>query len=87
MRDFLNAILAFIGAESLTDQEWDDSTFEAGDTQAYTLSVYNGLKLILESRESVSNQVEKLAAYFEARGLTVSSDYAPTSQIFVGSPL
>ncbi len=87
MREFLDSILAFISLASLTDAEWDNSSFEAGDSQVYSLSVYNGLKIILESREAVSDQLEKLAAVFKAKGLTVSADYAPQSQIFAGSPL
>lgn len=85
MRDFLNAILAFIGSESLTDEEW---ALVEVEVQEYSQEVYDELKGVLESREAVSSQLDKLTAYFKARGLEASdTDHIPTSQIFVGSPL
>lgn len=85
MRSFLNAILAFIGSESLTDDE-----FEAIDltVEEYSQLVYDTLKAVLESRESVSSQLEKLKLFFLAKGVNVTgSEITPQSQIFVGSPL
>lgn len=85
MREFLNSILASIGSESLTDDE-----FAAIDLpyEEYSLAVYSALKGVLEGRDSVSSQLDKLISYFASRGINVvETAYQPISQIFVGSPL
>lgn len=87
MRDFLDAILDFIGSESLTDEEFEsiDEELEAD----YTKEVYLALKGVLEARESVSGQPKKLKLYFVAKGIDVSdtSSVTPKSNIFIGSKL
>lgn len=89
MRSFLNAILAFISSESLTDEEF--TLIEALElTQAYTKEVYLALRNVLEARENVSGQVKKLKFYFIARGVDVSATPTiptPNSNIFIGSAL
>lgn len=86
MRDFLNAILAFIGSESLTDDEFD--ALPEGLTQDYTLEVYSALKTVLEAREGVSGQLAKLKSYFQAKGVDLTAPArAAASQIFVGAAL
>lgn len=88
MRDFLDAILDFIGSESLTDEE-----FESIDTELeaeYTKEVYLALKGVLEARESVSGQPKKLKLYFVAKGIDLSDAGAAVtakSNIFIGSKL
>ena len=87
MRSFLNAILSFINSESLTDEEFE--TIEI-TVQDYSLSTYLELKNILETREAVSTQLEKLSYYFKAKGLEISdsdSSYTPVSNIFIGGSL
>lgn len=86
MRDFLDAILAFIESESLTDEEFDTITL---DEPEYTKEVYEALKAVLLSRESVSGQGKRLKLYFVAKGVNVDdSDPRPAaSQIFIGSEL
>jgi len=86
MRNFLNGILSFIGSESLTDNEFDTVTITE---QTYSVATYNALKSILESRESVSNQLWKLKSFFTIKGVSLSGQRAvtPTSQIFVGARL
>lgn len=87
MRAFLNAILSFIGSESLTDDEFDSLT--EGLEEGYTKEVYDWLKVVLQSREGVSGQLKKLKAYFIAKGvdLTGTASRAANSQIFIGSGL
>lgn len=88
MRAFLNAILAFIGSESLTDQEFD--AIPESLEQAYTEDVYDALKAVLTERESVSGQLKKLKLYFIARGVEFSSTQkavTPRSEILVGGAL
>lgn len=87
MRTFLDAILAFINAESLTDEEFESIELTE---QVYTKEVYLALRTILEARELVSDQVKRLKLYFIAKGVDVSSTpTVPTakSNIFIGSGL
>jgi hypothetical protein len=83
-RDFLNAILGFIGATSLTDSEAStislQGTFYDGDTYAALLGV-------LTSREAVSTNGDRLRAFFFARGVTVDALPAAGSNIFLGAVL
>ena len=87
MRAFLNAILAFIGSVSLTDDEFD--SLPEGLTQTYSKEVYEALKTIVQAREGVSGQLKKLKAYFLAKGVDLSSTPSrdPNSQIFLGTGL
>ena len=87
MRAFLDAILQFINAETLTDIEYDTIDLS---TQNYSIATYNALKTVLESREMVSDQLRRLAAYFKAKGTSVSSSekiHTPVSNIFIGKAL
>lgn len=85
MRDFLDAILAFVGSESLTDEEFDGIDLEE---EEYTQETYDALKAVLESREGVSSQLTRLAHYFEAKGVDVDdSEATPASEIFFGDEL
>lgn len=89
MRDFLDAILEFIGSESLTDEEFD--VIDAlGLTLEYSKDVYLALRSMLEAREVVSDQVKRLKLYFIARGTDVAATPTiPTakSNIFLGCGL
>ena len=86
MRTFLNGILAFIGSESLTDEEFATITITQ---QNFSTATYLALRGILESRESVSNQLWKLKSYFRIKGADVGGQDAkpPRSNIFVGAGL
>ncbi len=87
MRDFLDAILEFIGSESLTDEEFDAIELE---DEEYTTEVYEALKLVLEGRENVSGQAKRLKLYFVAKGVSLDGTTAnplPSSNIFIGGSL
>lgn len=87
MRDFLDAILAFIQSESLTDDEFE--TIELED-QTYTLATYEALKTVLQSRENISGQGKRLKLYFISRGVDLDSAGAvkpAKSEIYIGSDL
>lgn len=95
MREFLDDILEFIGAEALTDQEFED--IELAD-ELYDVATYRELKETLESRGSVSDTLYRLAFYFLGKGVSVATvntsapldDTAPkipTSQILIGIDL
>lgn len=91
MRDFLDAILTFINAESLTDEEFALDVIEDLDTPpAYTRETYLALRTVLESREEVSDAVKRLKLYFIAKGVDVSSTPSiptPKSNIYIGDGL
>lgn len=86
MREILDAILSFIGAESLTDLEFDSITIEdeTSDTEAY-----NALLTILTDRDSVSDFPSRLRYYYLAKGVSFSeaSTETPRSNILLGSEL
>lgn len=84
MRDYMNAILQFIGAESLTDEEFGTvSITDINDD----LAVYDNLLLILQAREVVSDATSRLLSYFQAKGLNAPAPNNASSNIFVGSAL
>ena len=88
MRDFLDAILDFIDAASLTDVEFD--ALDTALVQAYSKEIYLALRDILEARDSVSDTVKRLKLYFIAKGVDISDTPkipTPHSNIFIGSEL
>ncbi len=54
MRDFLNAILAFVGQASLSDIEFGALPI-AEDDSGYNQATYAALSVVLASRETVSD--------------------------------
>lgn len=88
MRDWLNAILVFIGATSLTDDEYDSINFLSLDTGLYNQAAYDELSKVLASRELVSDMQDRLAGFFKAKGLTTLTEADNArSEIFIGSAL
>jgi hypothetical protein len=67
LRDFIDAILTAIGAESLNDDEFDLITEEE---QAYTVGLYTEVLLVLDSREAVSNTRDRLSIFSSPRGVS-----------------
>ena len=86
MRAFLNAILAFIGAESLTDEEFEYCD-EQLSSSAYDVATYTALDSVLADRESVSSNRDRLRYYFLARGVAVGELDQGKSNILIGAPL
>lgn len=84
MRDFLDAILAFIVAESMTDEEF--ATVES-ELPIYDQGTYDDLARILEGREAVSTLQERLQAYYKAKGVTITAAETGKSDIFLGAVL
>ena len=86
MRDFLDEILAFIGSESLTDEEFNAITLEG--EPAYTSDTYDALRLTLEARDNVGGSGERLLQYFQARGVEIATESTiAASNIFLGADL
>lgn len=84
MRDFLNSILAFIGLESLTDDEFETLEIES---YGYDNDTYLALSDILKSRESVSTAQDALRHYFLAKGAELETVSVGRSNIFIGAAL
>jgi hypothetical protein len=84
MRDFLDAILAFIVAESLTDNEFD--SVEATVT-IYDQATYDDLARILTARGSATVYLDRLLSYYEARGVSLTAATVANSNIFIGGVL
>ncbi len=83
MRDFLDSILAFIGSESLTDLEYSGIDL---DSELLDQASFDALKSVLESRDSVGSQLDKLTYYYKAHGFEPSGSSATAvSNIFVGA--
>jgi hypothetical protein len=84
MREYLDGILNFIGAESLTDEEFGTVTVtDQEDNQA----VYSALLTVLQSRELVSDMTLRLQNYFLSQGIAVVNVTVAVSNILVGADL
>lgn len=88
MRDWLNAILGFIGSTSLTDEEYTTVNVLPLTINVYNQAAYDELSKVLATRENMSTMQDRLAGFFRAKGLT-SLTVADTakSQVLVGIPL
>lgn len=84
LRDFLNGILSFIGATSLTDLEFSALTI---DSSGYNAPTYTALSDVLKAREAVSTIQDKLYFYFRARGVEIAQASTGKSNIFLGAAL
>lgn len=84
VRGYLNSVLAFIGAESLTDEEFETITLENIDD---LVANYEALLGILESRDAVSEMTARLQYYYMAQGVQVVPASLAQSNIFVGGAL
>ena len=84
MRDFLDAILQFIGTSSLTDMEFDSLTISTAD---YDVATYEALASVLLTREAVSSIKIRLVAFFNAKGVGVVPVVSGRSNIFAGAVL
>lgn len=84
MRAFLDAILAFISAASLSDAEFSTITLQ---NQDYSAETYLALLSILDSRETVSGARDRLKYYFLARGTEVVETSTAKTNILVGGVL
>ena len=84
MRDFLNAILAFIVAESLTGEEFSTCT---ATMPLYDQATYDDLSRVLASRDLVSDYQDRLKAFYTAKGVDFTPANTARSNILLGLPL
>lgn len=87
MRDWLNSVLAFIGATSLTDVEYDSINFVSLEVQVYNQAAYDELTKVISSRELVSNTQDRLTALFQAKGADLTPAQTGKSNILIGGAL
>lgn len=80
-RYFVNDILRFIDAETLTDVEF--GTIESTNKE-YTQQLYNELFAILQSRGDLSDQEARLGMYFKSKGISISEATESYTNILVG---
>lgn len=79
--------MAFIGAASLSDAEYNSINFTQLEVAVYNLACYNELAKILIAREAVSTITDKLRYLFLAKGADVPTVSKAASNIFIGSGL
>lgn len=84
MRDWLNAILGFIGDTSLTDVEYNSINFLNLEVNVYNQAAYDELAKVLQSREAVSTMQDRLVGFFKAKGIDVAPLETGSTQILVG---
>lgn len=84
MRDFLDAILAFIVSESMTDLEY---TTIMSTMPLYDQTSYDDLSRILVGRGAISTIQERLVSYYSAKGVSVVAAKTGITDIFIGEAL
>lgn len=87
MRDWLNAILGFIGTTSLTDEEYQGMNLVNVETQIYSQAAYDALAAVLVGRENVSQMQSRLIGVFKAKGTDVTPAVTAETNILLGIPL
>lgn len=87
MRDWLNAILVFIGSASLSDLEYAAIDISKLEVQVYNQAAYDALSAVLVARETVSTMQKRLEGFFTAKGLNVVTAQTGKSNIFLGDSL
>lgn len=88
LRDDLDEILSFIGADTLTDDEFDNAEGMIDDPENDS-EVYEALLSVLDSRELVSDYSDKLRSYYAAQGVkfgAAATEHAK-SNVFIGGGL
>lgn len=86
LREFLNGILSVIGAASLTDDEFDLIP-EGPIVGLFDIAMYEALLGVLNTRDMIDGNQDRLRFYFLARGVQVGELKTARSNIFVGGSL
>lgn len=87
MRDWFNAVFAFIGTSSVTDVEWASIDATGITTNTYDQAAYDQMSAILVSREAVSTMQDRLLGVFKAKGADIAGAYTGKTNIFIGAAL
>jgi len=87
LRDFLDAILAFIGVASLSDEEFEGLTL-TDEEDGYNQATYIALSEVLVSRDAISTSKDRLTYFFKSKGVEVSDSVSTAiSNIYIGDAL
>jgi hypothetical protein len=87
MRDELDGILIFINEATLTNIEWEEAQNFLPENPEL-LDEYKALKSILENRSGIGKAIEKLKAYFSAKGVVIPEDDRKNyNNIFIGDTI
>lgn len=87
MRDWLNAILSFIGTSSLTDGEYSGIDQTGMISQTYNQEAYDQLSEVLDSRGDAGTFQDRLIGVFKAKGVDVAAADTAQSEIYLGDVL
>lgn len=87
MRDWFNAIFAFIGTTSLTDAEYNGINFTKVNLNVYDQGSYDELSKVLLAREAVSDLQKRLLGVFTAKGATIAPATTAKTNIYLGDVL
>lgn len=87
VRDFLDAILSFIGTSSLTDDEYDSIDQTDLAISDYNLAAYTQLSNVLISRDAISTTTDRLRFFFLSKGVDVPVTDKANSNILIGAAL
>lgn len=87
MRDWINAVFAFIGTTSLTDVEYDAIDQTGMITLNYNQAAYDQMAATLLAREAVSDLQERLVGIFRAKGAEITQIETTESNIYIGDVL
>jgi hypothetical protein len=84
LRTFIDSILSFIGAVTLSDAEW--ATLSDLTDLHYTLANYTRILAVVDAREAVSGVRDRLTFYFQAAGVEIAEPETK-SNIYIGDAL
>lgn len=87
MRDWLNAILVYIGSTTLTDVEFASINALEMETNVYNQAAYDQLSEVLLSREAVSTMQTRLYGLFLAKGADITQANIAKTNIYLGDVL
>ena len=87
MRDWFNAVFAFIGTSSLTDLEWASVNALNVTTQVYDQAAYDQMAAVLVAREAISTMQSRLVGVFQAKGGSITALDTAKTNIYLGDAL
>lgn len=77
MRVFLDSILLFLNMPTLSDEEFDGVTLMVAEVNKET---FLELKRILEDRNSITSDIDRLSFYFKAKNVSLSDEDSETTR-------
>jgi hypothetical protein len=72
---------------SLTDEEFESEGISALEHQEYSVENYTALLAVLDARDAVSGDRDRLGYFFRAKGTEITTASAARSNIYLGDGL